>query len=155
MSIRWYQLESDSADADIPVTLADQTNINAFSRLNSRADEVIELLEGLTKSVEDLEEVETEMELMDEEEIIMWVILWWLRVMTSWWNLAVHEYARSVWIMLASAPCFGTDQTSLKQYSNPFARKQQTIQYPILTTPISYTGTKSTHPSSIYQQVKY
>lgn len=71
ISTRLSQLESDSADADIPVTLADQTNINAFSRLNSRADEVIELLEGLTKSVEDLEEVETEMELMDEEEIIM------------------------------------------------------------------------------------
>lgn len=65
------QLENDTADADIPVTLADQTNINAFSKLNNRVDEVADQLEVLQKELEDIEEVETEMELMDEDELVM------------------------------------------------------------------------------------
>ena len=49
-------------------------NINAFSKLNSRSDELEELLESLKKELEDTEEIETEMELVDEEELIMCVI---------------------------------------------------------------------------------
>lgn len=65
-------LESDASDADVPVTLADQENINKFSRLNNRADEVEEQIELLKKELEDAEEIETEIELMDEEEIVMY-----------------------------------------------------------------------------------
>lgn len=65
------QLEKDDAATDVAVTRTDQDRINAFSRLNSRADEIVELLDGLTKQKEDLEEVETEMELVDDEEQVM------------------------------------------------------------------------------------
>ncbi|GAA5945006.1 hypothetical protein JCM1841_006305, partial [Sporobolomyces salmonicolor] len=61
---------SSQTDADTPVTLADQQNINAFSRLNSRVDEIQDELEQLAKKKEDLEEVETEMELVDEDETV-------------------------------------------------------------------------------------
>lgn len=67
------QLEKDTADSDAPVTLADQQNINAFSRFNNRADEVIDRLEALKREIEELEEVETEMELMDDEEMVMYL----------------------------------------------------------------------------------
>jgi prefoldin subunit 4 len=46
-------------------------NINAFSKLNSRADEVADRVVALRQELEDLEEVETEMELMDEDEVIL------------------------------------------------------------------------------------
>ncbi|ORY89623.1 Prefoldin, subunit 4 [Leucosporidium creatinivorum] len=65
-------LENDDADADTLVTLEDQRNINAFSKLNSRSDEVTAELESIKKQLEDVEEVETEMELMDEEEEVMY-----------------------------------------------------------------------------------
>ncbi|KAL8290102.1 hypothetical protein RQP46_003041 [Phenoliferia psychrophenolica] len=65
-------LEADASDADIPVTYEDQKNINAFSKLNSRSDEVAELLEAIKKELEDTEEIETEMELVDEDELIMY-----------------------------------------------------------------------------------
>ncbi|KWU44463.1 Prefoldin subunit 4 [Rhodotorula sp. JG-1b] len=67
-------LEKDDTATDVPVTRADQDRINAFSRLNSRADEILELLDGLTKQKEDLEEVETEMELVDDDEQVMYKI---------------------------------------------------------------------------------
>ncbi|GAA5861179.1 hypothetical protein JCM1840_003106 [Sporobolomyces johnsonii] len=63
---------SSQTDADTPVTLADQQNINAFSRLNSRIDEIHDELEQLAKQKEDLEEVETEMELIDDDETVMY-----------------------------------------------------------------------------------
>lgn len=50
------------------MTRTDQDRINAFSRLNSRADEIVDVLDGLTKQKEDLEEVETEMELLDDDD---------------------------------------------------------------------------------------
>jgi len=53
------------------VTLADQNAINAFSRHNSRTDEILEELEVLSKVKEDFEEIETELELLDEDEQIM------------------------------------------------------------------------------------
>lgn len=65
------QLEADESDVDAQVTEPDQTNINRFSRLNSRTDELESELEVLNKQVEDVEEVETEMELMDEDELVM------------------------------------------------------------------------------------
>ncbi len=65
------QLENDSADADVPVTFEDQSRINQFSKLNTRSDELEDELIQVKKQVEDEEEVETEMELMDEDEIVM------------------------------------------------------------------------------------
>ena len=64
------QLEEDQTD-DQEVTLADQTNINAFSKLNNRSEELTDLLETLKRELEELEEVETEIELMDDEELVM------------------------------------------------------------------------------------
>ncbi|GAA5909348.1 uncharacterized protein JCM6883_005848 [Sporobolomyces salmoneus] len=62
---------SNSA-TDATVTLSDQNAINAFSRHNSRTDEIIEELETLSKIQEDFEEIETELELLDEDEEIMY-----------------------------------------------------------------------------------
>ncbi|GAA5821299.1 hypothetical protein JCM3770_004578 [Rhodotorula araucariae] len=65
-------LDKDDPAPDAPVTREDQERINAFSRLNSRTDEIVDVLDGLTKQKEDLEEVETEMELVDEDEQVMY-----------------------------------------------------------------------------------
>ncbi|BGP41063.1 hypothetical protein JCM10450v2_005085 [Rhodotorula kratochvilovae] len=65
-------LDKDDPAPDTPVTREDQERINAFSRLNSRTDEIVDVLDGLTKQKEDLEEVETEMELVDEDEQVMY-----------------------------------------------------------------------------------
>ncbi|GAA5935128.1 tubulin-binding prefolding complex subunit GIM3 [Sporobolomyces koalae] len=59
---------STNAATDTPVTLSDQNAINQFSRLNSRTDEILEELEGLSKVKEDYEEVQTELELLDDDE---------------------------------------------------------------------------------------
>lgn len=64
-------------DQDVPVTLADQSLINSFSRLNSRTEEQGAVIVRLRKEVEDLEEVQTEVELMDEEEVILCVYRWY------------------------------------------------------------------------------
>ncbi|GAA5948597.1 hypothetical protein JCM3765_004939 [Sporobolomyces pararoseus] len=63
---------SSSTSQDATVTLADQNAINAFSRYNSRTDEILEELESFSKIQEDFEEVETELELLDEDEKIMY-----------------------------------------------------------------------------------
>ncbi|GAA6002857.1 tubulin-binding prefolding complex subunit GIM3 [Rhodotorula paludigena] len=65
-------LDKDESSADVPVTRVDQDRINAFSRANSRTDEIAELLDALSKQKEDLEEVETELELVDDEDKIMY-----------------------------------------------------------------------------------
>ncbi|KAK4054087.1 hypothetical protein OIV83_001112 [Microbotryomycetes sp. JL201] len=66
-------LEHDDADADAPVTLKDQQSINAFSRLNSRYDELVIELQDVKQQLEDVDEVETELELMDDDEIVLQV----------------------------------------------------------------------------------
>ena len=45
-----------------------QDNINKFSQFNHRIGEIEERLERLRKEVDDLEEVETEMELLDDDD---------------------------------------------------------------------------------------
>ncbi|KAM0747512.1 Prefoldin, subunit 4 [Meredithblackwellia eburnea MCA 4105] len=65
-------LEADASDADVPVTFEDQTNINKFSKLNNRSEDVQQQLEQIKKELEETEEVETEMELADEDELIMY-----------------------------------------------------------------------------------
>ncbi|GAA6005697.1 hypothetical protein JCM11491_003729 [Sporobolomyces phaffii] len=63
---------ASAAAADAPVTLSDQNAINAFSRHNSRTDEILDELEALGKVKEDYEEIETELELLDEDDQIMY-----------------------------------------------------------------------------------
>lgn len=74
---RRRQLEKDDPSTDVPVTKVDQDRINQFSRLNSRTDEIVDVLDGLRKQKEDLEEIETEMELVDEDEVVMCVSARW------------------------------------------------------------------------------
>lgn len=71
LSLASPQLENDTTDADVAVTFEDQSRINAFSKLNTRSDELDDELVQVKKQVEDEEEVETEMELMDEDEVVM------------------------------------------------------------------------------------
>jgi len=66
-----FQLENDATDVDVPVTFEDQSRINAFSKLNTRSDELEDELSQIKKEVEDEEEVETEIELMDDDELVM------------------------------------------------------------------------------------
>ncbi|GAA6063370.1 hypothetical protein JCM10212_000309 [Sporobolomyces blumeae] len=71
--VRMLDEEASSAQpSDTPVTYADQQHINAFSRLNSRTDEIIDELESLEKQQEDLDEVEGELQLLDEDEQVMY-----------------------------------------------------------------------------------
>lgn len=65
------QLDKDDSSADAQVTRQDQDRINAFSRLNSRTDEIVDILDALVKQREDLEEVETELELVDDDDQVM------------------------------------------------------------------------------------
>ncbi|GAA5876635.1 hypothetical protein JCM16303_003605 [Sporobolomyces ruberrimus] len=76
---------NSSSATDTPVTLSDQTSINNFSRYNTRTDEILEELQGLNKIKEDLEEVETELELLDEDEQIMY------KLDTTFLHLPVSE----------------------------------------------------------------
>ncbi|GAA5913859.1 hypothetical protein JCM8208_004773 [Rhodotorula glutinis] len=70
MSMR--MLDKDDSSADAQVTRQDQDRINAFSRLNSRTDEIVDTLDSLVKLREDLEEVETELELVDDDDQVMY-----------------------------------------------------------------------------------
>ncbi|SCZ89700.1 BZ3500_MvSof-1268-A1-R1_Chr9g10562 [Microbotryum saponariae] len=64
---------SDStANDDTPVTLEDQTRINQFSQLNAHYDELTERLELVQKELEDVEELEPELELMDDDDEVMY-----------------------------------------------------------------------------------
>ena len=65
------QLDKYDSSADAQVTRQDQDRINAFSRLNSRTDEIVDILDALVKQREDLEEVETELELVDDDDQVM------------------------------------------------------------------------------------
>ncbi|TNY22227.1 Prefoldin subunit-domain-containing protein [Rhodotorula diobovata] len=65
-------LDKDESATDAQVTRQDQDRINSFSRLNSRTDEIVDLLDSLVKLREDLEEVETELELVDDDELVMY-----------------------------------------------------------------------------------
>lgn len=52
------------------MTREDQDKINAFSRMHQREKVLEEELQGRQKDKEDLEEVSTELELADEDELV-------------------------------------------------------------------------------------
>lgn len=59
---------------DTHVTWADQKQIIEFSRIMEREDEVAELLTKIANEIEEMEEVETELELADEDEPALCVV---------------------------------------------------------------------------------
>ncbi|KAL9107761.1 MAG: hypothetical protein Q9227_007383 [Pyrenula ochraceoflavens] len=70
---RMISREDEAANAggsDIEVSREDQDQINRFSRLHAREERMEEELRGKVKDKEDLEELSTELELADEDELI-------------------------------------------------------------------------------------
>ncbi|RJE23861.1 prefoldin subunit 4 [Aspergillus sclerotialis] len=63
-----------SAGEENEVRREDQEKINRFSRLHQRELVLEELLKGKKKDKEDLEEVSTELELADEDELVPYKI---------------------------------------------------------------------------------
>ncbi|KAL2824114.1 Prefoldin subunit-domain-containing protein [Aspergillus cavernicola] len=59
---------------DTEVRREDQEKINRFSRLHQRETVVEEKLKGKQKDKEDLEEISTELELADEDELVPYKI---------------------------------------------------------------------------------
>ncbi|KAG2227605.1 hypothetical protein INT45_002290 [Circinella minor] len=57
-------------DADVEVSWTDQQNINAFSKLNAKIDNLDEEYEKLKQEKEYLDDVSMELELADEDEPI-------------------------------------------------------------------------------------
>ncbi|EXJ95087.1 hypothetical protein A1O1_00205 [Capronia coronata CBS 617.96] len=64
--------ESEATDAE--VTKEDQDKINRFSKLHNRSKLLEEQLAAKQKDKEDLEELSTELELADEDELIPYKI---------------------------------------------------------------------------------
>lgn len=54
------------------MTRSDQAKINAFSRLYSKESTLEAEVQAATKAKEDLEEISTELELVDEDEKVMY-----------------------------------------------------------------------------------
>lgn len=66
--------EEGEVGPDAEVTKEDQDKINSFSRLHNRERLLEEELQGKQKDKEDLEEVSTELELADEDEVVHYKI---------------------------------------------------------------------------------
>ncbi|EXJ90066.1 prefoldin subunit 4 [Capronia epimyces CBS 606.96] len=71
---RQLSKEEESEATDAEVTKEDQDKINAFSKLHNRSKALEEELATKQKDKEDLEEVSTELELADEDELIPYKI---------------------------------------------------------------------------------
>ncbi|KAJ1563136.1 hypothetical protein HK405_013463 [Cladochytrium tenue] len=63
-------LDEAESEADIDVSWEDQQKINNFSKMNARSGDLDEKLEGLKKELEYLEDLDTELELADEDDPI-------------------------------------------------------------------------------------
>ncbi|KKK26936.1 hypothetical protein P175DRAFT_0514924 [Aspergillus ochraceoroseus IBT 24754] len=66
--------EATIGTEDNEVRREDQEKINRFSRLHQREATLEELLKGKQKDKEDLEEISTELELADEDELVPYKI---------------------------------------------------------------------------------
>jgi len=66
--------EEGEGKADAEVTREDQDKINAFSRLHQREKVLVEELQTKQKDKEDLEEVSTELDLADEDDLVPYKI---------------------------------------------------------------------------------
>ncbi|KAJ3412773.1 hypothetical protein HDV05_000240 [Chytridiales sp. JEL 0842] len=68
-------LSDNEVDAnDVEVTWADQQNINNFAKMNSKMSDLEDLYEAKKKESEYLDDLETELELADEDELIKYKI---------------------------------------------------------------------------------
>ncbi|KAL4818575.1 Prefoldin subunit-domain-containing protein [Aspergillus spinulosporus] len=77
MSHRMLSKEDEAAignSEDTEVRREDQEKINRFSRLHQRETVLEEKLKGKQKDKEDLEEISTELELADEDELVPYKI---------------------------------------------------------------------------------
>ncbi|CBF88638.1 hypothetical protein AN0862.2 [Aspergillus nidulans FGSC A4] len=77
MNHRMLSKEDEAAignSEDTEVRREDQEKINRFSRLHQRETVLEEKLKGKQKDKEDLEEISTELELADEDELIPYKI---------------------------------------------------------------------------------
>ncbi|KAJ3276496.1 hypothetical protein HK104_003657 [Borealophlyctis nickersoniae] len=68
------QMLKEGEEADAEVTWEDQQNINSFSKLNARLDQIEEIYQEKKKEKEYLEDLESELELADEDELIKYRI---------------------------------------------------------------------------------
>ncbi|OKL64399.1 hypothetical protein UA08_01126 [Talaromyces atroroseus] len=66
--------EASAGGEDNEVRREDQEKINRFSRLHQRETVLEERLKGKQKDKEDLEEISTELELADEDELVPYKI---------------------------------------------------------------------------------
>jgi len=74
LSRRVLSKEEESESTDAEVTKEDQDKINSFSRLHNRSKALTEELGAKQQEKEDLEELSTELELADEDELIHYKI---------------------------------------------------------------------------------
>ncbi|ETI19700.1 hypothetical protein G647_08713 [Cladophialophora carrionii CBS 160.54] len=74
LSRRVLSREEESESTDAEVTKEDQDKINTFSRLHNRSKALEEELSAKQKDKEELEELATELELADEDELIRYKI---------------------------------------------------------------------------------
>ncbi|KAI9207234.1 Prefoldin subunit-domain-containing protein [Polychytrium aggregatum] len=72
MWLTWYSLPqlNESEETDVEVTWEDQEKINTFSKLNSRLQDLEENYEEKKKEKEYLEDLASELELADEDELV-------------------------------------------------------------------------------------
>ncbi|KAI1610082.1 prefoldin subunit 4 [Exophiala viscosa] len=74
LSRRVLSKEEESESTDAEVTKEDQDKINTFSRLHNRSKLLEEDLNTKQKDKEDFEELSTELELADEDELVPYKI---------------------------------------------------------------------------------
>ncbi|KAI1621138.1 prefoldin subunit 4 [Exophiala viscosa] len=74
LSRRVLSKEEESESTDAEVTKEDQDKINTFSRLHNRSKSLEEELTTKQKDKEDLEELSTELELADEDDLVPYKI---------------------------------------------------------------------------------
>ena len=61
-------------DNDVEVTWEDQQNINRFSRLHAAYTDMEDEIRARRREREDLDDLSTELELMDEDDTILYVV---------------------------------------------------------------------------------
>ncbi|KAG8902703.1 hypothetical protein FRC01_009504 [Tulasnella sp. 417] len=67
-------LESKDDETDVEVTWEDQQRINTFSKLNARVGDLEETLEHKKEEKDALDDLATELELADEDELVLYKV---------------------------------------------------------------------------------
>jgi len=110
---------AESQADDTHVTWADQKQIIEFSRIMEREDEVAELLTKIANEIEEMEEVETELELADEDEPALY------KVDASFLHLPPSKALER---MQASLAKLREQQDELKSELDDCAEQQKTLK---------------------------